>query len=231
MHIYVDPETKRRNQELKFSTHSWAVKPLTHPTMPRIARASAARTTRTVATTAGTSGDTGTNDAKEESVVPSLVNLSSSATNSVPRSNAWTFGSSTLGSQRKTEFPWGSSFGSNSASSGNYASTQPPSRSSLFESAKPSSTVGIFSGSNGTSPNTDTSKVIFPRLFDSNATASNSDVSKATPKGGLFDFNAMSANDHISKASSTGNLFGTTAHSDASKCKSPSTTGFYIFEQ
>ncbi|KAL8930620.1 MAG: hypothetical protein Q9208_000491 [Pyrenodesmia sp. 3 TL-2023] len=30
MHIYVDPETKRRNGELEFSTHTWAVKPLTH---------------------------------------------------------------------------------------------------------------------------------------------------------------------------------------------------------
>lgn len=31
MHVYLDPETKRRNQELDFSTHTWAVRPLTHP--------------------------------------------------------------------------------------------------------------------------------------------------------------------------------------------------------
>ena len=33
MLIYLDPETKRRNRELEFSTHTWAVKPLMHPTM------------------------------------------------------------------------------------------------------------------------------------------------------------------------------------------------------
>ena len=33
MHVYLDPETRRRNQELEFSTHAWAVKPLLHPVM------------------------------------------------------------------------------------------------------------------------------------------------------------------------------------------------------
>lgn len=33
MHLYLDPETKRRNRELEFSTHTWAVKPLMHPMM------------------------------------------------------------------------------------------------------------------------------------------------------------------------------------------------------
>jgi len=69
IHVYLDPDTKRRIRELEFSTHTWAVKPLTHPTMPvgnGIARASAAPTTTIVATTAGTSGDTGTNDSNKE---------------------------------------------------------------------------------------------------------------------------------------------------------------------
>ncbi|KAL8947441.1 MAG: hypothetical protein Q9222_006278 [Ikaeria aurantiellina] len=34
VHIYIDPETKRRNQELEFSTQTWAVKPLAHRSMP-----------------------------------------------------------------------------------------------------------------------------------------------------------------------------------------------------
>lgn len=34
MHVYLDPETKRRNGELEFSTHTWAVKPLMHSSMP-----------------------------------------------------------------------------------------------------------------------------------------------------------------------------------------------------
>ena len=34
VHIYLDPETKRRNRELEFSTHTWAVRPLSHPYMP-----------------------------------------------------------------------------------------------------------------------------------------------------------------------------------------------------
>ncbi len=232
MHIYLDPETKRRNRELEISTHTWAVKPLTHPTMPvgnGIARAAAARTTRIVATTAGTSSDTGTSDDEKESVVPNFANFGSFATNSVPRSNNWTFGSSTLGSQKKTESPGGHPFGSNWAPSGNNASTQPASRSSLFGSTKPSSTVGNFSGSNGVSPNSDTFKTPSLGLFGSNATSSNSDVSEATPKGGLFGSNAMSAKDHTSKASSTGNFFGTTANSDASKGTPFSTTGFSGF--
>ena len=33
MHVYLDPETKRRDQELEFSTQTWAVKPLTHLTL------------------------------------------------------------------------------------------------------------------------------------------------------------------------------------------------------
>ncbi|KAL8716310.1 MAG: hypothetical protein Q9220_000215 [cf. Caloplaca sp. 1 TL-2023] len=33
MNIYVDPESKRRNQQLEFSTHTWAVKPLAHQLM------------------------------------------------------------------------------------------------------------------------------------------------------------------------------------------------------
>ena len=33
LHVYLDPETKRRNQELEFSTHTWAVKPLRHLNM------------------------------------------------------------------------------------------------------------------------------------------------------------------------------------------------------
>ncbi|KAK0507875.1 hypothetical protein JMJ35_009764, partial [Cladonia borealis] len=33
MHLYLDPETKRRNRELEFSPYTWAVKPLMHPTI------------------------------------------------------------------------------------------------------------------------------------------------------------------------------------------------------
>jgi len=209
IHIYLDPETKRKNRELEFSTHTWAVKPLTHPTMSignGIAKVSAARTTAIVATTAGTSGDTGTNDSNKESVVPSFAKFGSSATNSIPRSSNWTFGSST-GFQKKTESPGGSLSGSNSAPSGNNAFPQPPSRGVLFGTTQPSSTVGIFSGSNGVSPNSDTSKTPSIRPSGSNATSSNGDVSKATPKGGLFGSNAKSTNDHTSKASSPGSFF------------------------
>ena len=86
MHIYLDPETKRRNLELEFSTHTWAVKPLSHPMMQvknGITEASATRTTRIGATTTEESGDTGTDDATKESGVPSFAALGSSATNRV----------------------------------------------------------------------------------------------------------------------------------------------------
>ena len=62
MHIYLDPETKRRNRELEFSAHTWAVKPLTHPIMPvgnGIIRDFTAQTTSIIAKTAKTGGDTG----------------------------------------------------------------------------------------------------------------------------------------------------------------------------
>lgn len=127
MHIYLDPETKRRNRELEFSAQTWAVKPLTHPTMPvrnGTGRGSAAPASRMVATTPGTSGDPRSNDAKEGRVIPSSSIIGSSTTDNVPRRSDWTFGSSTPGSQKKTEIP-GGSIGSESAPSSNNTSTQP----------------------------------------------------------------------------------------------------------
>ena len=100
MLVYLDPETKRRNGELEFSTHTLAVKPLMHPTMQvenGIAKASAARTTGIAATTVEKSDNTGTNDVRQRSGV------SSSATKSVPGSGDWAFGSSTLETQKKRE--------------------------------------------------------------------------------------------------------------------------------
>lgn len=229
MHVYLDPETKRRNEELDFSTHTWAVKPLTHPTVQvenGIARASAARTAGILGTTAEKSGDSGTKDARKESGVPSFAPFGSSATNSVPRSSNWTFGSSMLESQDKTR-SWGSGpglFGSNLGSSINNASTKRPPRSNLSRKTNPPSTLGIFSSSNGVSPNSYTSKSPSLNLFGSNATSSNSGVPKATPKGGLFGSNSMFANDPTSKASSTGLIFGTTASSDAPKVTFPRAT-------
>ena len=237
MHVYLDPETKRRNQELEFSTHTWAVKPLMHPTMQvknGIARASAAQTVGIVATTAEESGGTGTIDARQESGVPRPANLGSSATNSVLNGNNWTFGSSTLDTQKKTESPGGSLFGSNSAPSSNNASFQLSPRSTLFGTIKSPSALGIFSSSNNLSTNTDTSNPLSGGLFGSNATqadvtSSNNGVSNWTPKGGIFGSNAMFDTDHASKASSMIPFFGAAANSDASKGAPPSTTGFSGF--
>ena len=214
MHVYLDPETKRRNQELEFSTHTWAVKPLMHPTMQvenGIARASAARTTGIVGTTAEKSCHTGTNDASKESGVPSFAASGSSATNSVPRSSSWIPGPAMLESQNRTESLRGSLFSPNSAPSINNASTQNPSNSDLFGTPKPSSALEVSC------------------LFGSNPTSSNSGDSKATPKGGLFGSNTIFANDPASKASSTGFNLDTTANSDASKGTSTSATGFSGF--
>ncbi|KAL8736556.1 MAG: hypothetical protein Q9181_002384 [Wetmoreana brouardii] len=238
MHIYLDPETKRRNGELEFSTHSWAVKPLTHPSMPTgndFARAFATRTTRTAAANAWTSRDTGTNAGEKESKVLNFATFGSSNS---------TFGSSTPGSQKQAESLGGSLFGSNSVTSGNSAYTQTLPKSSIFGTTQPSSTAGIFFGSSGVSPNSDTSKSLFPGLFGSNATSSNSDVSEATQKGGLFgsgispnsdtskplfpglfSLNATSSNGDTSEAVPKGSLFGSNSFSANNHTPKASSTG------
>ena len=256
MHVYLDPETKRRNQELDFSPHTWAVKPLKHLKMQSengIAKASAARTTGVVGTLAEKSGGTGTNGAEKESGVPGFAGFGSSTTNSVPRSSKWTFGSSTLDPQNNSEPLGGGVFGSISAPINN-ASTQPPPRSNIFGTAKSPSTLFTFSTFDGVSPNNGTPRSSPLGPFGSNVTSSNSGISKATPKGGLLGAKATFANDPASKASPTGldfgtlpsvtgssgfnsSLkssstrlgFGTIANSDASKDKSSSASTFSLF--
>ncbi|KAL8763201.1 MAG: hypothetical protein Q9184_000918 [Pyrenodesmia sp. 2 TL-2023] len=202
MHIYLDPETKRRNGELAFSTHTWAVKPLKHSSMLTgndIARLSAAQTTRAAAENGWTSRDIRTNAGEQEAKVPSLQ---------------------------------GSIFGSNSATSENKANTQTPSnRSNSGKRTNPSSSMAgnfNFFGPSRISPKSDTSKAPFVGLFGSNAESSNGDGSEAKPEG-LFGSQSCSANNRIPKARSTGNIHGGVASNDASRNLFSSSTGFSGF--
>ena len=138
LQVYLDPETRRINGELQFTTHTWAVKPLTHPTMPvghAIATAPAALTPTSTDTTSGGSGHT---DASKKC----------SATDQMgPGLSAYASGSTVFGS---------STFGSGPSVFGTALPTfgleplAPASGSSAFGSSSPGTGLGSSFGSSGT---------------------------------------------------------------------------------
>ncbi|KAL9034866.1 MAG: hypothetical protein Q9214_006849, partial [Letrouitia sp. 1 TL-2023] len=114
MHVYLDPETKRRNGELEFSTHTWAVKPLMHPSRPF--------------------GNADTKTSAGDKVPSATADF-------VAGNSDRAFGSLMPWSQKQTESPKDSLFRSNSATSSNNAYPPTPPKSSIFGTSQSSSTT------------------------------------------------------------------------------------------
>ncbi|KAL8908950.1 MAG: hypothetical protein Q9207_000526 [Kuettlingeria erythrocarpa] len=194
MHLYLDPETKRRNQELEFSTHTWAVKPLMQPSMligNDTASLPAAQTTGAATEDTQTNRDIGTKAGDQESKVLGFGPFGSTSTDR-------TFGSSTPASQKQTVSPAPKSFLRINPTlvNASYLLRWRSFQQRNIQNTKPEP------------------------VFGSNAKSSNRDVSEATPAGGMLGSKSIFANDGASEASPTGNLFGKLASSDASKGQS-----------
>ena len=208
MHIYLDPETLRKNHKLEFSAHTWAVKPLVKQAWP---------TAEVTEVTTRRSDNTATNDSRKNSGSINFGGFGVSASNSVPRSSDQTFRSSTPEPRKRRSSNQGFRSSTpeprkdtaslwiipNSTPSVNDASTQSPPRSNRSGPPESSSTLGMFPASDGASPKNEPPESSSLSPVGSRATSSNSRISTASPGRGLFGANATVANDPVSKTRTT----------------------------
>ena len=197
VHMYLDPETKRRNGELEFSTHTWAVKPLSHPYMPIMddsttAPAASSRGVSSV-TTGAPGGRNGEVQAQPTDTDPDNHTLLTGSTNETqkkrqPSKSTEDFRSriaaTNLDQFTKTpsieKSPVGGSFGSLSVFLGSEGSTQSPSTAASF-------TLGPVSGGNPSHNNPSAPRA----LAAENIFGSSSKSSNESQVGGLFSLGAQ----------------------------------------